>query len=122
VNRAWVFVALTLIGTVSGQMVLKYAMGRHGRVPGEPLAAVSFVARALADPLVLLSLALAFGASLAWIAAISRLSLGTAYPFMSLAFVATAVLSALLLNESISTVRWVGIATVVAGLVLVARG
>jgi multidrug transporter EmrE-like cation transporter len=121
-NRAWIFVALCLVGTVSGQMVLKYAMGRHGRVPGEPLAAVGFVARALADPLVLLSLALAFGASLAWIAAISRLSLGTAYPFMSLAFVATAVLSALLLNESISTVRWVGIATVVAGLVLVARG
>ena len=121
-NRAWIFVALCLVGTVSGQMVLKYAMGRHGRVPGAPLAAVGFVARALADPLVLLSLALAFGASLAWIAAISRLSLGTAYPFMSLAFVATAVLSALLLNESISTVRWVGIATVVAGLVLVARG
>jgi len=122
VNRAWVFVALTLIGTVSGQMILKYAMGRHGSIPGEGMAAIGFLGRTLLDPLVILSLALAFGAALAWIAAVSRLDVGTAYPFMSLAFVATAILSALLLDESISVTQWAGIATVVAGLVLVARG
>ena len=41
---------------------------------------------------------------------------------MSLAFVFTALLSALLLGESISPMRWAGFAVVVAGLVLVARG
>ena len=31
-NRAWIFVALTLLGTVAGQLVLKYAVGRHGEI------------------------------------------------------------------------------------------
>ena len=121
-NRAWAFVALTLVGTEAGQIVLKYAMERHGQIPKDLAGATGFLGRSLADPLVLLSLALAFGAALAWIAAMSRLSLASAYPFMSLAFVGTAILSALLLGESISTMRWAGIGVVVAGLVVVARG
>lgn len=121
-NRAWAFVAVTLVGTVAGQMVLKYAMERHGQIPKDLAGATSFLGRSLADPLVLLSLALAFAAALAWIAAISRLSLASAYPFMSLAFVGTALLSALLLGESISPMRWAGICVVVAGLVFVAQG
>jgi drug/metabolite transporter (DMT)-like permease len=122
VNRAWAFVAMTLVGTVAGQLVLKYAIGRHGEIPRDLAGAASFIGRSLMDPLVLLSLALAFGAALAWIAAVSRLSLSTAYPFMSLAFVGTALFSALLLGESISTMRWAGIGVVVVGLVMVARG
>ena len=121
-NRAWVFVAITLIWTVAGQLVLKYAIARRGEIPKDLAEAASFVGHALADPLVLLSLALAFGGALAWIAAVSRLSLSTAYPFMSLAFVGTALFSALLLGEPISVIRWAGIGVVVVGLVLVAKG
>ena len=121
-NRAWIFVGLTLLGTVAGQLVLKYAVGRHGEIPGALPAAAGFIGRTLTDPLVLLSLALAFAASLAWIAAVSRLSLSTAYPFMSLAFVGTALFSAVLLGESVSVMRWAGIGVVVAGLILVAKG
>jgi drug/metabolite transporter (DMT)-like permease len=113
---------VTLVATVAGQLILKYAVARHGEIPKELAGAASFVGRTLMDPLVLLSLALAFGAALAWIAAVSRLSLSTAYPFMSLAFVGTALFSALLLGESVSPLRWSGIAVVVVGLVLVARG
>jgi drug/metabolite transporter (DMT)-like permease len=122
VSRAWIFVGMTLVGTVAGQLVLKYAITDHGEIPKGLGAGVGFIAHALLDPLVLLSLFLAFGASLMWIAAVSRLSLSTAYPFMSLAFVGTALFSAVLLGESISVTRWAGIAVVVAGLILVARG
>jgi len=122
VNRAWAFVAMTLVGTVAGQLVLKYAIARHGEIPKGLGAAAGFIGHTLMDPLVLLSLALAFGASLMWIAAVSRLSLSTAYPFMSLAFVGTALFSAVLLGEAISVTRWAGIGVVVAGLILVAKG
>lgn len=121
-ERAWTYVALTLIGTVAGQLLLKFAIGRHGEIPSGLPAATGFLGRALLDPLVLLSLALAFGAAVAWIAAVSKLSLGTAYPFMSLAFVITALFIVLLLGETISAMRWAGIGVVVVGLALVARG
>lgn len=113
---------MTLVGTVAGQLVLKHAMGRHGAIPKDLVGAAGFIGKTLLDPLVILSLALAFGASLMWIAALSRLSLATAYPFMSLAFVGTALLSMLLLGESVSATRWIGIGVVVVGLLLVARG
>jgi multidrug transporter EmrE-like cation transporter len=122
VNKAWIFVVMTLVGTVAGQLVLKYAVTQHGEIPKDMAGAVGFIGRTLLDPLVLLSLALAFLAALTWIAAVSRLSLSTAYPFMSLAFVGTALFSALMLGESISVARWAGIGVVVAGLILVAKG
>ena len=121
-DRGWAFVAITLAGTVSGQLLMKHAIDRRGEIPKGLPGAAGFIGRSLTDPLVLLSLALAFGASLAWIGALSRLSLGTAYPFMSLAFVITALFSVALLGESVSPVRWAGIGVVVAGLLLVAHG
>lgn len=122
VTRAWLLVAFTLAATVAGQVVLKLALQRQGSAPGDSGSGLVYVRRALLDPWVLLSLGLAILAALSWIAALGRLSLGAAYPFMSLSFVLVAFLSALLLGEPISATRWAGIAVVVAGLVLVARG
>jgi drug/metabolite transporter (DMT)-like permease len=111
-----------LIGTVVGQLLLKTAVTRHGQIPDGVGPTASYLLRALIDPLVLLSLSLAFVAALAWIAALSRLSLSQAYPFMALAFVITTLLAVLFLGDKVSMLRWAGSAIVVLGLVLVARG
>jgi drug/metabolite transporter (DMT)-like permease len=120
-DRAWAFVGVTLIGTVTGQMLLKYAVERRGPIPAGTGPAASYLGRALLDPLVLLSLTFAFLAAVAWIGAVSRLPLSQAYPFMALAFIVTTVLSAIVLGERVSALRWAGSAVVVFGLVLVAR-
>jgi len=121
-DSAWAYVGVTLFGTVAGQLLLKTAVARHGAIPSGVGAIVSYLGRALADPLILGSFALAFISALAWIAATSRLSLSKAYPFMSLAFVVTTVLSAVLLHESVSARTWIGVGVVTVGLILVARG
>lgn len=121
-DSAWGYVAVTLLGTVASQMALKTAVMRQGRIPGSAGEVVPYLFRALLDPIVLTGLALAFIAALAWIAAISRISLSKAYPFMSLAFVLTTVLSAIFLRETVSLKTWTGIGFVAIGLVLVARG
>ena len=120
--RAWLLVAFALAATVGGQIVLKLALQRQGGDSSGSGSSLAYVGRALLDPWVLLSLGLAVLAALSWIAALSRLSLGAAYPFMSLSFVLVALLSALVLGESISVMRWAGIGVVVGGLILVARG
>jgi len=120
--RSWVFVAATLMGTVIGQITLKYAIDRRSAdsLPAQGL--LGFTVGSLTDPLVLLSLLLALLASLTWIAAMTRLTLSAAYPFQSLSLVFTILLSCVLLNDDVSLMRWAGIGVVVAGLVLVARG
>jgi drug/metabolite transporter (DMT)-like permease len=83
---------------------------------------VNYVMASLRDPLVALSLLLAFIAALFWIAALSHLSLGVAYPFMSLAFVFVVLVNASVLHDPVSVTRWFGVGVVVLGLTLVARG
>jgi drug/metabolite transporter (DMT)-like permease len=83
---------------------------------------LTYVFTSLLDPLVLLSLFLAFAGALSWIAAVSRLPLSAAYPFQSLTLVFTVMGTVLLFGESVSTTRWMGIAAVTVGLLLVGRG
>lgn len=121
-DKAWAFVAVTLLGTVAGQLLLKFALEQGEEMPVTTTEIAHFVLRSLLNPLVLLSLALAFVAALAWIAAISRLDISQAYPFMALAFVLVTVLSAIFLGESVSAMRWAGSMVVVLGLIMVAKG
>lgn len=60
---------------------------------------------------------------LLYTAALQRLDLGVAYSFSALSFVSVAVLSAVLLRESVRPLQWMGIAFIVAGAgLLVAHG
>ena len=121
-DKAWAFVAVTLLGTVAGQLLLKFALEQGEEMPATITEIAHFVFRSLLNPLVLLSLALAFVAALAWIAALSRLDISQAYPFMALAFMLVTVLSAIFLGESVSALRWGGSIVVVLGLIMVAKG
>lgn len=121
-NRAWAFVAFTLAATVAGQLLLKWALTRRGAGPHGVPGMLHYVFSSLLDPLILLSLCLALIAALSWIAAISRLPLSVAYPFQSLTLVFTVLGTVLLFGESVSMTRWIGIATVSIGLLLVGRG
>ena len=121
-SRAWLFVVFTLAATVSGQLLLKWAVTRRGVGPHSASDMIHYVFGSLLDPLVILSLCLAFAAALSWIAAVSRLPLSAAYPFQSLTLVFTVLGTVLLFGESVSTSRWVGVAAVTFGLLLVGRG
>ena len=66
-NRAWMFVVFTLAATVAGQLLLKWALTRRGPGPHGVSGMLHYVFGSLLDPLVILSLCLAFAAALAWI-------------------------------------------------------
>ena len=59
--------------------------------------------------------------ALAWIVVLSRWDLSYAYPFLALNFVLIALVSRLVLGESIPLIRWAGIAFICAGIVLISR-
>ena len=88
-----IYVLLTVVLTVYGQLALKWQLDRSGPMPSESFAACLFLLRQLAFPLVISSFGSAFLASLTWMAALTRLELSVAYPFMSLAFPLVAILS-----------------------------
>ena len=114
-------VALTILLTVYGQLALKWHMNRAGDMPAESLAAVIFLCKQLLSPLVISSFASAFLAALTWMAAISRMPLSIAYPFMSLAFPLVSLLSVLLFGEQFTQLKFAGTAFILLGLFLLSR-
>lgn len=116
-----VYIALTLLFTVYGQLVLKWQMGGAGTLPPGAIEKVGFLLRQFLHPWVFSGFAAAFLASLAWMAAMTRFELNYAYPFMSLAFVIVMLFSVLFLGEQLNFARVAGTVMVVAGLIVIAR-
>jgi drug/metabolite transporter (DMT)-like permease len=63
-----------------------------------------------------------FLAMLCWMAALTKFELSYAYPFMSLAFVLILILSAVLFREAITAPKLIGIALIMAGIIISSRG
>ena len=117
----YAYISVMLIAVASGQIILKHSMSKLGEMPAEIDDGVVFLFRALLNPLVILSLALAFVAALAWIATVSKVELSFAYPFTSLGYVLILLLSSLILKEQIPTMRWIGVLIIGIGVFVVSR-
>ncbi|MCB0086271.1 MAG: EamA family transporter, partial [Caldilineaceae bacterium] len=75
----------------------------------------------LKSPLIMGGLLLYALGALSWIAVLRRLDLSFAYPFLALNFVLITISSQFALGESVPLGRWIGVAVICIGIVLVAR-
>jgi len=119
---SYVYIALTILFTVYGQLILKWRLGQLGGVPAEISAKLLFFAKAFIDPWLMSGFFSAYLASLAWMSAVSKLNLSHAYPFMSLSFVLVMFLSALFFHEALTWPKLVGMTCIVAGIVIGSQG
>ncbi len=111
------------VGTATlGQLLLKSGMTSVGRLGAGALQQpVQTVLAIASTPVVWLGLACyGFGAVL-WLVVLSRLDLGYAYPLLALSYILIPLLAHFLLGETIPPLRWVGIAVIFIGVVIVAR-
>lgn len=115
------YILLTLLFTVYGQLILKWQVGDVGPMPDGFLDKILFLLQQVINPWIISGFISAFLASLAWMAAMTRFDLNYAYPFMSLAFIIVMVFSVLFLNEQLSIQRIFGTIMVVAGLIVMTR-
>ncbi|MEZ4704614.1 MAG: EamA family transporter [Bdellovibrionota bacterium] len=113
----------TIAFTVVGQLLSKWRMTHYeGKVPQEFIQKFVFLGSLFLDPYILGAYLMAFLASLFWLLALSKFSLGFAYPFMGLSFVMIAFLSTFLLGESMNPTKIIGNILIVAGIVVVGLG
>lgn len=113
-------IALSIITGVAGQTVMKLGVSQPGS-PEAPSSLPGLITMIVRSPLVLLGLVFYGIGALSWIAALTRLNLSVAYPFLALNFVLVALVARLVLGESIPLLRWLGIAVICGGILLVAR-
>ena len=116
-----IYILLTLLFTVYGQLVLKWQMGGAGSMPAGSGDKLLFLLQQFLNPWIMSGFVSAFLASLAWMAAMTRFDLNYAYPFMSLAFIIVMFFTVIFLNEQLSLQRIMGTLMVVSGLVVMTR-
>ena len=118
----YIYIFATIFFTVYGQLILKWRISESGSLPAGFIEKIKFLILLLSDPLIFSGFAAAFLASLAWMAAMTKFELSHAYPFMSLNFIIVLLLSGWLLSEPITFLKVLGVALIVLGTVVAARG
>lgn len=115
------YIALTILLTVYGQIVIKWQVNLGGALPQDHLGKIFHLAHLLLNPWIVSGFAAAFLAALSWMAAMTKFPLSYAYPFMSLAFVLVLFLSAVFFKEPITLPKTLGMAAIVFGIVVGSR-
>lgn len=121
------FVIWTLILTGVGlnaaaQLLLKVATRPLAGVAGLSWATLQISVTTLGSSAAFWAGMLCYATSVCvWLAALSKAPVSTAYPMLSLGYVAVAAVSALWLGETLSPAKVLGIALICAGVALVSR-
>ena len=119
---SYAYVFLTIVLTVYGQIAIKWQVVEAGAFPADPEGKLLFIAKLLLNPWVISALAAALLAAVAWMAAMTKLDLSHAYPFMSLAFILVLILSALIFHEPVTLPKIAGLALISVGIVVGSQG
>lgn len=119
---SYVYIALTILLTVYGQLVIKWQVLEAGPFPEVTVERLLFLARLFQNLWVISALLAAFLASVAWMAAMTKFQLSHAYPFMSASFVLVLICSAILFQEPITTPKIVGLGLIVLGIAVGSQG
>jgi undecaprenyl phosphate-alpha-L-ara4N flippase subunit ArnF len=116
---AYVYIAFTLVFTVYGQIVIKWRFNNlEFELPrSSAQAVVAALFKMLLDPYILSGFVSAFIAALFWMAAMSKMDITKAYPFMSLAPIVVFIIGTALLNEPFTWGKVLGLGLISLGLI-----
>ena len=119
---SYLYILGTILFTVYGQLILKWRISQlEFNLPEGILLKVFALFKLVFDPFIFTGFASAFIASFFWMAAITKLDLSHAYPFMGLSFVLVTFLSVYIFNESFTIYKLVGVSFIVLGIFITSR-
>lgn len=105
-----------------GQLLLKAGMSRIGFIDSgrleKPLSLLIQMLRTWQVPL---GLVVFFVSAGFWLLVLSRVPLSFAYPFVGLTYVLITLFGKFVLHESVPGLRWLGLALIITGILVVGR-
>ncbi|MDH5717024.1 MAG: EamA family transporter [Spirochaetia bacterium] len=116
------YVILTILCTVYGQLMLKWRISLNKHFPESAKDKIIFLIQNLQDIWILTAFFAAFVAALSWMAAMTKMQLSDAYPFLSITFPVVVILSGFFFNEPLSVYKYLGLIIIVAGVIVISRG
>lgn len=120
-KSGYFYLLLTIVFTVTGQLVMKWGVSRLGQGPQDLPGGVKFIISALLHPGVMGGLLCAFAAAVSWMLVLPKLPLSVAYPFMALPIVLVLALTPVFFRETVTLNQWLGVGVVALGLWVTTR-
>ncbi|MGF1449618.1 MAG: DMT family transporter [Opitutales bacterium] len=114
-----VIIVTSIAISSTAHVVLKRGMQAKSETADGLLGTLLAVAQ---NPWVLTGMCLHVLALGVWLAALKRVDITFAYPFLALGYVLVALMGVLWLGESLGTTRLAGMAIIVVGIVVLSRG
>jgi len=122
VNKAIILIIFSVVIGTIGQICIKGAMLKIGPVTfGTPSEIFNGGWKIIQQPLIGVAIPLYATGFLIWAAALSHLQLSFAYPLLAIGYLINPLAAMLVYNEQIPPLRWVGIAIIMVGIILVGR-
>jgi multidrug transporter EmrE-like cation transporter len=105
---------------VAGQVTLKAAMDRIGRIGSAQVSeAGDTLLRAAKEPLLWVGLFLFGVSALFWLVVLSRVPLSVAYPIVGISYILIVLFAKVFLNEDVPPLRWLGVLVVAMGIAII---
>jgi uncharacterized membrane protein len=117
----YIYVLLTVVFTVYGQLILKWRLNQLGALPDLFSEKIIFLLKSIFDPYIFSSFFSAFLASIFWMAALKEFELSKIYPITSLSFVCVLFLSHYFFGESLNMQKIAGTVLVLAGIFIISK-
>lgn len=117
-----VFVLLLLsVGfATAGQLVLKEAMARVGRIgTAQVNAAGDTIGRMVSEPLLWLGLTLFGVSALFWLVVLSHVPLSLAYPVVGISYILIVAFARFIRHEPVPSLRWLGVVLIACGIAVI---
>ena len=119
---AYLYILGTILFTVYGQLIIKWKISKlEFNLPDGISLKILALFKLIFDPFIFSGFFAAFIASFFWMAAISKLDLSHAYPFMGLSFVLVTGLSIFIFNENFNLGKLIGVSFIVIGIIISSR-
>jgi drug/metabolite transporter (DMT)-like permease len=116
-----IYIFATIVLTVYSQLIFKWRIPKFGSLPIDFPAKLKFFLILLCDPLIFSAFIASFFSLLTWWATLTKFELSYAFPLLGCNTVLVLVLSFLLLGESMSLYKTLGVGLIVIGMGFVAQ-
>ena len=115
------FILFTVMTNAAAQLMLKYGMIQIGEITFAGVNPVLRILQIVFSPWIFFGLSVFVISMASHLFVLSKVDLSFAYPFLSLAYVAVAVLAWYLFGEDLNALRIAGIGFICVGTVLIAQ-
>jgi drug/metabolite transporter (DMT)-like permease len=114
-------ILLSVALAATAQLTLKHGMNQVTEASATGTVTRDSIGSIVTNLSVLGGLAIFGLSAVVWLLVLSQASLSFAYPFASLTYVLILLADRFVLHEDIPILRWVGVAAIVTGIILVAQ-